>query len=358
MICATRSGSQIGLDRRRARGAARGGSRAAASAGANSAVTARASSPTSVGSGRSSSEPASSFDRSSRSVASFRRRSTCSRTWSRNWRARLVVELLVLEQLEEAAEREDRRAQLVRGGRDEALARGVELRELALHVVERARELRRARRRASTGKRAEKSPRRDLSAAALEPLDRAATARARRGSRRPSASSSAMRAGDEDPRRTRSTLRRRRPAARRRRRRRATPVVAEQRPRGLADAAVVASARSRWPSAGARAASSATANCEVADLVSAVESEIAVRLQAAAAAATPSSVTRALGPVGGAAHDRFDGRARRRRCRRASTRSRRVAPGVRGESVSSFCVAQARLQRRGDVEVDDAIARA
>ena len=55
-------------------------------------------------------------------------------------RARLVVELLVLEQLEEAAEREDRRAQLVRGRGDELLARRVEPRELALHVVERARE--------------------------------------------------------------------------------------------------------------------------------------------------------------------------------------------------------------------------
>ena len=56
-------------------------------------------------------------------------------------RARLGVEVLVLEQLEEPAEREDRRAQLVRRGRDEALARGVELGELALHVVERDREL-------------------------------------------------------------------------------------------------------------------------------------------------------------------------------------------------------------------------
>ena len=37
--------------------------------------------------------------------------------------ARLVVEVLVLEQLEEAAEREQRGAQLVRGGGDEALAR-------------------------------------------------------------------------------------------------------------------------------------------------------------------------------------------------------------------------------------------
>ena len=54
---------------------------------------------------------------------------------------RLVVEVLVLEQLEEAAEREDRRTQLVRRGRDEAPARGLDLGELALHVVQRAREL-------------------------------------------------------------------------------------------------------------------------------------------------------------------------------------------------------------------------
>ena len=53
----------------------------------------------------------------------------------------VVVELLVREQLEEAAEREDRRAQLVRGGRDELLARPVQARELGLHVVERGREL-------------------------------------------------------------------------------------------------------------------------------------------------------------------------------------------------------------------------
>ena len=55
--------------------------------------------------------------------------------------ARLLVELLVLEQLEEAAEREERRAQLVRGLRDELLARVVEPRELALHVVEGGAEL-------------------------------------------------------------------------------------------------------------------------------------------------------------------------------------------------------------------------
>src|SRR3954467_10814169 len=56
-------------------------------------------------------------------------------------RARLLVELLVLEQLQEAAEREDRRAQLVRGGGDEAPAGGLELGELTLHRVQRAGEL-------------------------------------------------------------------------------------------------------------------------------------------------------------------------------------------------------------------------
>ena len=54
---------------------------------------------------------------------------------------RVLVEVLVGEQLEEPAEREDRRAQLVRCGRDELLARAVEPRELVLHVVERGGEL-------------------------------------------------------------------------------------------------------------------------------------------------------------------------------------------------------------------------
>ena len=55
--------------------------------------------------------------------------------------AGLGIELLVLEQLDEPAEREDRRAQLVRGGGDELLAGQVELPELALHLVEGDREL-------------------------------------------------------------------------------------------------------------------------------------------------------------------------------------------------------------------------
>ena len=55
--------------------------------------------------------------------------------------ARLVVEVLVLQQLEEPAEGEDRRAQLVRGRGDEALAGRVQLGELQAHAVERAAEL-------------------------------------------------------------------------------------------------------------------------------------------------------------------------------------------------------------------------
>ena len=55
--------------------------------------------------------------------------------------ARLLVEVLVREQLEEAADREQRGTQLVRRVRDELLARVVELRELHAHAVERAREL-------------------------------------------------------------------------------------------------------------------------------------------------------------------------------------------------------------------------
>ncbi len=53
----------------------------------------------------------------------------------------LLVEILVLEQLHEPAQREDRRAQLVRGGRDELLARHVDPAQLLLHLVEGLREL-------------------------------------------------------------------------------------------------------------------------------------------------------------------------------------------------------------------------
>ena len=90
---------------------------------------------------RSSSASASSRERSSRSVVSFCSRSTCSRIVGARTRRVCRVELLVLEQLDEAAEREDRRAQLVRGVGDELLARAVEPREPPLHLVEGAREL-------------------------------------------------------------------------------------------------------------------------------------------------------------------------------------------------------------------------
>ena len=53
----------------------------------------------------------------------------------------VLVEILVGQQLEEPTEREDRRAQLVRGGGDELLARAIEPGELVLHVVEGGREL-------------------------------------------------------------------------------------------------------------------------------------------------------------------------------------------------------------------------
>src|SRR5205085_9738731 len=56
-------------------------------------------------------------------------------------RVRLVVEVLVGEQLEEPAEREERRPQLVRGVRDELGPRAVEVREAKAHPVEGAREL-------------------------------------------------------------------------------------------------------------------------------------------------------------------------------------------------------------------------
>ena len=56
-------------------------------------------------------------------------------------RPRRLVEILVVEQLEEAREREERRPQLVRGVGDELLPGAVELGELDPHAVERGRQL-------------------------------------------------------------------------------------------------------------------------------------------------------------------------------------------------------------------------
>ena len=60
--------------------------------------------------------------------------------------AGLGVEVLLCQQLEEPAEREERRAQLVRGVGDEVLAGAVDLGQPGLHEVERARQPGRARR--------------------------------------------------------------------------------------------------------------------------------------------------------------------------------------------------------------------
>jgi hypothetical protein len=53
----------------------------------------------------------------------------------------LLVQVLVLEELNEATQREDRRAQLVRGRGHEGLARHVQLAQSLLHLVERPRQL-------------------------------------------------------------------------------------------------------------------------------------------------------------------------------------------------------------------------
>ena len=53
----------------------------------------------------------------------------------------VLVQILVREQLEKPAQREQRRAELVRGVGDELLPRGVELRQLDAHTVERDRQL-------------------------------------------------------------------------------------------------------------------------------------------------------------------------------------------------------------------------
>ena len=107
----------------------------------NSAETTRATSPRSTGSCSTCIRPASRRERSSRSVASFASRSTCSRIVSRNSCRVASSTLLVRHQLEEAAEREERRPQLVRGVGDELAARAVELAEPPAHSLERVGEV-------------------------------------------------------------------------------------------------------------------------------------------------------------------------------------------------------------------------
>ncbi len=131
---ATRVGLRPGLAVDLARGRAR---RVAPSrAASNSAATARAVSPSSTGSLRSSSV-ASRRLRSSRSEARPARRRDCSCA-RRDPLAGVgevdrVVGEVVGEQLEHAVERRQRRAQLVRGGRDESASRVLLLAQARVH---------------------------------------------------------------------------------------------------------------------------------------------------------------------------------------------------------------------------------
>ena len=70
-------------------------------------------------------------------MARFVSRSTWLRVVARNSIRVALVEILVVEELEEARDREQRRSQLVRRVRDELLPRAVELGELEAHPVER-----------------------------------------------------------------------------------------------------------------------------------------------------------------------------------------------------------------------------
>ena len=141
-IWATRSGSQrASMSTGDSRSATSTSVSLRAAAAANSPATWLASVRSGTGSSSRSIEPASRRDRSSRSVVSFCRRSTCSRIVARNSAWVSSSRSSSCKQLDEPAQREDRGAQLVRGVRDELLARAVETREPVLHLVERAREL-------------------------------------------------------------------------------------------------------------------------------------------------------------------------------------------------------------------------
>ena len=148
--------------------------------GVNSAVSSAASPARSTVSVTGVSRPASSRDRSSRSVASFARRATCSRIDARNSSRVAGSSSGLLEQLEEAAEREERRAQLVRGVGDELAARAVERREPEAHPLERRARAGRPRRVAASTTGSSKFPAAIRSAACSSRRSRRANRRARR----------------------------------------------------------------------------------------------------------------------------------------------------------------------------------
>ena len=107
----------------------------------NSSATACATSPRSTGSCSTRIRPASSRERSSRSVASFGEPVDLLAHRLEELAPCLLVELLVGHQLEEAAEREERRPQLVRGVGDELAPGAVEVLQPRAHALERDREL-------------------------------------------------------------------------------------------------------------------------------------------------------------------------------------------------------------------------
>ena len=184
--CATRSGSHSTSTGCR-RSAVTADS-CSASAGVNSAATSRASAARSVGSGAQlPAAPDPRRERSSSSVVSLRSRSTCPRICATNVPPCLLVELLVGQQLEEAAQREDRRAQLVRRGGDELLARRPAAPRAGAACRRRPRRAGRARRRSPPRCGVEKSPPRP-GARPARGAARARSAPARRGSRRARAS--------------------------------------------------------------------------------------------------------------------------------------------------------------------------
>ena len=117
------------------------------------AATARSTCPCST-----ASCPASSRERSRRSVARRVSRSTCSRVSCRNSLPGPGVEILVVQELEEAAQAEERGSELVRGVRDELAPHAVEVGEPLAHRVEGARELGDLVARRGSRRRASRSP--------------------------------------------------------------------------------------------------------------------------------------------------------------------------------------------------------
>ena len=201
MICATLSGSQRGLDRRgrRAR-SVEVASRAACSGGRNS-LRHRLGEHADVG------RLGAQLERAGLELGQVeqvgRQRSAAARparapARGTRWRVS-ASRSSSCEQLEEPAEREDRRAQLVRGGGDEALARGVELpswRCMSLSATASWPSSSVA----STGKRPrEVAARRPARAACSRRLIRARQRARDAGSRRASATASAMPPAIEDP---------------------------------------------------------------------------------------------------------------------------------------------------------------